>query len=353
MLDAQQCILDQSCAGRRNDQLEWDLAGECAIGRPQPRACLVGIVVERTKRDGVEVDDPREPIGLFRREILAAPFPMRERTPRDDEPRHLLTRQHAAFDHLAEHGYRNTLRDEAGDVELRRYPASAAEPFRDPCLDLAPWLSHLAHNLVQLAHGATEQNVKPTFFKTPRAFRAWLEKNHDKADELHVGYYKKGSGKPSITWPESVDEALCFGWIDGIRRTIDDESYSIRFTPRRQRSVWSNVNTKRFAALEKEGRIHESGRRAFAARDPKRSGIYSFEQRKKAMTLDPKYTRMLQANSKAWAFLQSQAPYYQRMASLYVMSAKKEDTRLRRLARVIDESAKGRRIGIMEKKKDR
>jgi uncharacterized protein YdeI (YjbR/CyaY-like superfamily) len=206
---------------------------------------------------------------------------------------------------------------------------------------------------VQLAQAATEQRVKPTFFKTPAAFRKWLERNHDKADELLVGYYKKGSGKPSITWPESVDEALCFGWIDGIRRTIDDESYSIRFTPRRARSVWSNVNTNRVAELEKQGRMHEAGRRAFAARDVKRSGIYSFEERKKAMTLAPEYERMLQANSKAWAFLQSQAPYYQRMAALYVMSAKKEETRLRRLARLIDDSTKGRRIGIMEKKKDR
>jgi uncharacterized protein YdeI (YjbR/CyaY-like superfamily) len=129
--------------------------------------------------------------------------------------------------------------------------------------------------------------VKPTFFRTAADFRKWLEKNHDKADELLVGFYKKGSGKRSITWPESVDEALCFGWIDGIRRTIDDEKYSIRFTPRRPRSIWSNVNTKRVAELTKQGRMHQAGLRAFAARDPKRSGIYSFEQRQKDQTLAP------------------------------------------------------------------
>ena len=191
--------------------------------------------------------------------------------------------------------------------------------------------------------------MKPTFFKTPAEFRTWLEKNHDKAPELLVGYCKKGSGKPSITWPESVDEALCFGWIDGVRRTIDDERYSIRFTPRRARSIWSNVNTKRFAQLKKQGRVHESGLRAFAARDPKRSGIYSFEQREKDQTLGLEYKRKLQANSKAWAFFQSQASYYQRMMSLWIMSAKKEETRLRRLTTLIDASADGRRIGLMKK----
>jgi uncharacterized protein YdeI (YjbR/CyaY-like superfamily) len=195
--------------------------------------------------------------------------------------------------------------------------------------------------------------VKPTFFKSPAEFRKWLEKNHDTASELLVGYYKKGSGRPSITWPESVDEALCFGWIDGIRRTIDDQAYSIRFTPRRARSMWSDVNTKRAAQLKKQGRMHESGLRAFAARNPDRSGLYSYEERRKYETLAPEYKRQLQANSKAWAFFQSQPPYYQRVASLYIMSAKKEETRLRRLARVTEDSANGRRIGLMEKKKDR
>jgi uncharacterized protein YdeI (YjbR/CyaY-like superfamily) len=190
--------------------------------------------------------------------------------------------------------------------------------------------------------------MKPTFFETPADFRKWLEKNHDKSPELLVGFYKKGSGRPSITWPESVDEALCFGWIDGIRRTIDDESYSIRFTPRRPRSIWSAVNLKRVAELTKLGRMHASGVRAFEARDPKRD-LYSFEQRNEGQKLAPEYQAKLQANRKAWTFFQAQAPYYQRMASWYVMSAKKEETRLKRLARLIDDSAHGRRIGLMER----
>ena len=188
--------------------------------------------------------------------------------------------------------------------------------------------------------------MKATFFAKPADFRKWLEKNHDKAPELLVGFYKKGSGKPSITWPESVDEALCFGWIDGVRRSIDDERYSIRFTPRRSRSIWSNVNTKRFAELEKQGRVHPSGAEAFKKRDPKRSGIYSFEQREKTQTLGAPYEANLKANKKAWAFFEAQPPGYRRMASLFVMSAKKEETRLRRLAVVIAESAAGRRIGL-------
>jgi uncharacterized protein YdeI (YjbR/CyaY-like superfamily) len=189
--------------------------------------------------------------------------------------------------------------------------------------------------------------MKATFFPTPADFRKWLEKNHDKVPELLVGFYKKGSGKPSITWPESVDEALCFGWIDGIRRTIDDESYSIRFTPRRARSIWSAVNVKRVAELTKLGRMHPAGLRAFEARDPKRSYAYSFEQRKEGRKLAPEYQAKLEANKKAWTFFQAQAPYYQRTASWWVMSAKKEETRLRRLATLIDDSARGRRIGPM------
>lgn len=191
------------------------------------------------------------------------------------------------------------------------------------------------------------------FFATSGDFRRWLENHHDTARELLVGFYKKDSGKPSITWPESVDEALCFGWIDGVRRRIDDESYSIRFSPRRARSIWSNVNTKRVAELTKQGRMHASGLAAFEARDPKRSGIYSFEQREKNQKLDATYLAKLRANKKAWAFFEAQPPGYQRLASLFVMSAKKEDTRLRRLARLIADSAAGRRIGLLEKPRSR
>jgi uncharacterized protein YdeI (YjbR/CyaY-like superfamily) len=191
--------------------------------------------------------------------------------------------------------------------------------------------------------------MKATFFATPADFRKWLEKNHDKRPELLVGFYKQGSGKPSMTWPESVDEALCFGWIDGIRRTIDDESYSIRFTPRRAHSIWSNVNTKRVAELTKQGRMHPSGVEAFKARDPKRSGIYSFEQREKNKKLGAAYEAKFRANRKAWAFFEAQPPGYQRLGSLWVMSAKKEDTKLRRLAALIADSAAGRRIGPLRK----
>ena len=191
--------------------------------------------------------------------------------------------------------------------------------------------------------------MKPTFFATPTEFRAWLERNHDTAAELLVGFYKKGSGRPSITWPESVDEALCFGWIDGIRRTIDDESYSIRFTPRRARSTWSNVNIKRVAELTRLGRMHPAGLRAFEARDPTRSGIYTYEQgaRPQDPKLAPAYAKQFKANAKAWAFFQSQAPCYQRLVVHWVMSAKKEETRLKRLATLIDDSAHGRRIAAL------
>jgi uncharacterized protein YdeI (YjbR/CyaY-like superfamily) len=187
--------------------------------------------------------------------------------------------------------------------------------------------------------------MKPTFFRTPLELRNWLERRHDTTPELLVGFYKKGSGKPSITWPESVDEALCFGWIDGIRRTIDDESYVIRFTPRRKRSIWSAVNIKRMNALLRLGRVQPAGRRAFEARDPKRSAVYSYEQHKKDQRLAPAYAAKLRANRKAWTFFQSQAPWYQRTVSRWVMSAKQEETRLRRLATLIDDSAHQRRIG--------
>ena len=193
--------------------------------------------------------------------------------------------------------------------------------------------------------------MKATFFATPADFRAWLERNHETTPELLVGFYKKGSGRPSITWPESVDEALCFGWIDGVRRTIDDESYSIRFTPRRARSIWSNVNVNRVAELTKLGRMHAAGLRAFEARDPKRSGIYAYEgpRRQEFETLSPAYEKKLKANAKAWAFFEAQAPSYKRVISRYVMSAKKEETQLKRLARLIDDSAKGRRVGMLER----
>jgi uncharacterized protein YdeI (YjbR/CyaY-like superfamily) len=163
------------------------------------------------------------------------------------------------------------------------------------------------------------------FFSNPSKFHQWLDQNHDKESELWVGFYKKDSGKPSITYPEALDEALCYGWIDGLRKSIDEVSYKIRFTPRRAKSTWSLVNTKRVAELKRLGRMCGSGLKAFETRDPKRSGIYSFENA--ARTLDAVYEKKFQANKRAWAFFQAQPPGYQRTASWWVMSAKKNETR--------------------------
>jgi uncharacterized protein YdeI (YjbR/CyaY-like superfamily) len=184
--------------------------------------------------------------------------------------------------------------------------------------------------------------MEPTFFPTPADFRAWLERHHATETELLVGYYKKGSGKPSITWPESVDEALCFGWIDGIRRRIDDESYSIRFTPRKPTSNWSSVNIERVAELREEGRMRPAGLAAFERRSEARSGIYSYEQRK-AARFDADQEREFRANEAAWSFFQAQPPGYRQQSTYWVVSAKREDTRRKRLASLIELSAAGRR----------
>ena len=193
--------------------------------------------------------------------------------------------------------------------------------------------------------------MKPTFFAKPEEFRRWLKRNHETADELLVGYWKKGSGKPSMTWPQSVDEALSFGWIDGVRRRIDDESYSIRFTPRRRGSIWSAVNIKRVAELKKLGRMSPAGLRAFEARDEKKSAIYSYENRPRELA--PEYETRFRANKKAWQYWSTQPPGYRRQLTYWVMEAKKEETRERRLAQLIDDSAHGRRIAgyTLEKRK--
>jgi uncharacterized protein YdeI (YjbR/CyaY-like superfamily) len=185
--------------------------------------------------------------------------------------------------------------------------------------------------------------MAPIFFQTPQALRTWLEQNHDKETELLVGFYKKSSGKRSITWPELVDEVLCFGWIDGVRRGIDDESYTIRITPRKPTSNWSSVNIKRVGELEKEGRMTSAGRAAFERRSEKRSGIYSYEQRRKAK-LDGEQEREFKANPEAWAFFHSQPAGYRRTATHWVTTAKREDTRHKRLAQLIEDSAAGRRL---------
>jgi len=185
--------------------------------------------------------------------------------------------------------------------------------------------------------------VEPTFFATASEFRAWLEEHHREARELWVGFYKKGSGKPSITWPEAVDQALCFGWIDGVRKSIDDVAYANRFTPRRARSAWSAVNVKRVEELTKLGLMRPAGLEAFAQRTEDRSGTYSYEQRD-AARLEPSYEREFRANEKAWEFFRAQPPWYRRAATWWVVSAKKEETRLRRLATLIDDSEHGRTV---------
>jgi uncharacterized protein YdeI (YjbR/CyaY-like superfamily) len=187
--------------------------------------------------------------------------------------------------------------------------------------------------------------IEPVFFATPADFRAWLEANHESSAELLVGYYKKGSGKPSITWPESVDQALCFGWIDGVRRSLGDDAYTIRFTPRRPRSVWSAVNVKRAAELIELGQMTPAGMAAFEARTERRSGIYSYEQARDAAALDAGQEREFRANPAAWEWFQAQAPSYRRGAIWWVVSAKREETRRRRLAALIEDSAAGRTIG--------
>jgi uncharacterized protein YdeI (YjbR/CyaY-like superfamily) len=185
--------------------------------------------------------------------------------------------------------------------------------------------------------------AQPTFFATPDEFRAWLEANHDTARELLVGFRKVGTGQPSITWPQSVDEALCFGWIDGVRRRIDDASYSIRFTPRKKRSIWSAVNIARVKELTGLGRMRPAGLAAFEARADERSAIYSHEQRENA-ALSEADEREFRANEEAWAFFQKQPPSYRKAAAWWVVSAKKEETRRRRLLTLIADSAEGRTI---------
>lgn len=189
--------------------------------------------------------------------------------------------------------------------------------------------------------------MKPRFFKTPSDFRKWLEKNHDKETELLVGFYKKDSGKPSITWPESVDQALCFGWIDGVRRSIDEDSYSIRFTPRKKSSIWSAVNIRKVGELTAQGLMMPAGLAAFSHRKEEKSKVYSFENKDKG--LDEGSIKKFKANKKAWAFFQSQAPWYRRAASWWVISAKREETRTKRLNTLIEDSMNERRIGTLSR----
>jgi len=180
----------------------------------------------------------------------------------------------------------------------------------------------------------------PTFFKTPAAFRAWLQKHHRTKTEIWVGYRKKSTGLPSMTWQESVDEALCFGWIDGIRKKVDADSYMNRFTPRRNGSVWSAVNTRRATELMKEGRMRAAGKKAFEARDPAKTVVYQFE-------LTPELLAAFKGHRSAWEFFKAQPPGYQRRVIWMVMSGKQQDTRARRLAGLIEMCASGRRFEMM------
>ena len=181
------------------------------------------------------------------------------------------------------------------------------------------------------------------FFETPIAFRRWLQQHHRTAAELWVGFYKKSTGRPSITWPEAVDEALCFGWIDGVRKSVDADSYMNRFTPRRPKSVWSQVNRKRVEALLAEGRMRPAGLEAWKRRDEGSPG-YSFEQRESPQ-LSPEAEAEFRRNTKAWTFFQAQPPGYRRLMTWYVISAKREETRARRLGTLVDACAKGKRLG--------
>jgi uncharacterized protein YdeI (YjbR/CyaY-like superfamily) len=183
--------------------------------------------------------------------------------------------------------------------------------------------------------------MKPAYLQSPADFRSWLAQNHDHCTELFVGFYKKDSGKPSITYPEALDQALCFGWIDGVRKSVDALSYTVRFTPRRAKSYWSMVNTKRAKELIRLGLMEPPGLKAFQARDPSKSKRYSFEREN--AKLPPAYAKQFKANPKAWAFFQAQAPYYQRVFTWWVISAKQEPTRLRRLQTLIGLCAQHRR----------
>ncbi len=183
----------------------------------------------------------------------------------------------------------------------------------------------------------------PKFFRTPRHFRSWLAKNHERADALWVGYYRKETGRPSITWPESVDEALCFGWIDGIRKKVDDISYKVRFTPRRAKSVWSVVNIARIAVLAREERMQPAGVAAFQRRDENNTRRYSFEIRATAK-LSPADEREFRRDREAWRFFDAQPPGYKRLAAFWVIDAKRKETRRARLERLIATSRARRRI---------
>ena len=184
---------------------------------------------------------------------------------------------------------------------------------------------------------------EPLYFATPAALRAWFRKHHAKAGELLLGYWKVGSGQASVTWPESVDEALCVGWIDGVRKRLDDQRYTIRFTPRRPGSVWSQINVKRIGELVAEGRMRPEGLAVFEARGEQHQRGYSFSDRPEQFS--PELEAAFRVHAAAWAYFEQQPPGYRRAAVYWVSNAKQEATRLKRLATLIEDSAAGRRLG--------
>lgn len=196
------------------------------------------------------------------------------------------------------------------------------------------------NNSEKQKHHSTKDSV--TFFATQEDFRRWLEKNHEKEPEIIVGYYKVGSGKPSLTWPQSVDQALCFGWIDGVRKSINEESYCIRFTPRRSDSTWSAVNIRKVEELTNAGLMKPAGLLAFSHRKTNKSGIYSYEN--EPFILDPDMEKLFRKNKKAWDFFSKQAPSYQKAILRWIMSAVQEKTRQSRLEKTIQASGDHKRV---------
>jgi len=191
--------------------------------------------------------------------------------------------------------------------------------------------------------GRSSTASAPRFFATPQDFRAWLDEHAAAARELIVGFHKRATGRPSMTWPESVDEALCVGWIDGVRTRIDEQTYKIRFSPRQPTSIWSAINIARVAVLEREGRMTAAGRAAFARRREERSRTYAYEQSRTA-SLDAHELAEFRRHAPAWTFFERQAPSYRRRALWFVVSAKRAETRQRRLASLIAASAQGTRL---------
>jgi uncharacterized protein YdeI (YjbR/CyaY-like superfamily) len=181
---------------------------------------------------------------------------------------------------------------------------------------------------------------KPIFFESSQAFYAWLEEYHDTETEVYVGFHKTHTGKRAMSWSEAVDQALCFGWIDGRANGIDEDSYMQRFTPRRPGSNWSNINIAKVEKLTEAGLMRPAGLKAFEARSDARSGVYSFEQRDQAK-LPPEYERRLRENAGAWAYWEARPPGYRKTATFWVMSAKREETRERRLAQLIEDASNG------------